>query len=209
MSKEKGLFVVIEGSNGSGKTTLINGLGERGYTTLSSPNGTDLAKFLRPACRGVEPWEGIDKKIQFLLFSAARLDEYIRCVEATNDVVIADRWWTSTYVYQCVLQGISSQFMENTIHDNEKLDLVILLDGEDDVLLDRMNSERSKNPDHGKCTWTQSEDTLRSLMKIYREDLPVYLESKGIECMVIDTTNRNQEEVLEVAYSKIEEMNNG
>jgi thymidylate kinase len=209
MSKDKGLFVVVEGSNGAGKTTLINGLYRQGYTTLSSPNGTDLAKFLRPACRGVEPWAGIDKKIQFLLFSAARLDEYIRCVEATDDIVIADRWWTSTYVYQCVLQGISTQFMENTIHDNEQLDLVILLDGEDDVLLARMNSEREGNPDHKKCTWTQNEDTLRKLMSIYRKDLPIYLQSKGIECMVIDTTNRTQDEVLEVAYSKIEEMHNG
>jgi dTMP kinase len=209
MSERSGLFVVVEGSNGAGKTTLINRLKAKGYSTLSSPNGTDLAKLLRPACRGVEPWEGIDKKIQFLLFSAARLDEYIKCVSETSDVVVADRWWTSTYVYQCILQGISIDFMEHTIHDNEKIDLVILLDGKDESLLERMRSERESNPSHGKCTWTQSEDTLRQLMKIYREDLPAYLGMKGIECLVIDTTNKNEDEVEAEAYNTIEALKNG
>jgi dTMP kinase len=202
------MFVIVEGSNGAGKTTLIKNLKEKGYETLSSPNGTDLAKLLRPACRGVEPWEGIHKKVQFLLFSAARLDEYIKCVQGKEHVVVADRWWTSTFVYQCILQGISVDFMENTIHDDEQIDLVILLDGENEVLLDRMNSERAKNPGHGKCTWTKDEETLTNLMKIYREDLPSYLRLKGIECVVIDTTNKTIEEVTEEAFKLVEERKN-
>lgn len=202
------MFVIVEGSNGAGKTTLINNLKEKGYETLSSPNGTELAKMLRPACRGMQPWEDIDKKIQFLLFSAARLDEYIRCVHGRSEVVVADRWWTSTYVYQCVLQGISSNFMEHTIHDEEKVDLVILLDGDNDVLLSRMYSDRENNPTHGLCTWTKNEETLKSLMDIYRNELPNYLKSKGIECLVINTTGRTTEEVAEEAYNRIEEKRN-
>lgn len=200
------MFVIVEGSNGAGKTTLIENLKKKGYDTLSSPNGTELAKFLRPACRGVEPWEGIHKKVQFLLFSAARFDEYIQCVEGRDDVVVADRWWTSTYVYQCVLQGISVKFMEYTIHDEEKIDLVIILDGEDDVLLDRMNAERKKNPKHGKCTWTKDEEILRKLMKIYRENLPEYLKLKGIKFVIIDTTKITSDEVSELAYKIVEKL---
>jgi len=202
------MFVIVEGSNGAGKTTLINNLRDKGYETLSSPNGTDLAKMLRPACRGVKPWEDIDKKIQFLLFSAARLDEYIKCVEGQEKVVIADRWWTSTYVYQCVLQGISVDFMEHTIHDGEQIDLVILLDGDDDVLLSRMRAERAKNPKHGKCTWTKDEEILKRLMKIYREDLPAYLKLKNIPCVVINTNDKTTEEVTEIAYQTVEELKN-
>jgi thymidylate kinase len=203
------MFVIVEGSNGAGKTTLIKNLEKKGYETLSSPNGTDLAKLLRPACRGVEPWEGIHKKVQFLLFSAARLDEYVKCVQGKDHVVVADRWWTSTYVYQCILQGISVDFMEHTVHDDEDIDLVILLDGEDEVLLDRMNAERANNPKHGKCTWTKDEEILKTLMKIYREDLPAYLKLKGIECEILDTTNRTAEEVSEEAYRIVEEKRNG
>jgi len=203
------MFVVVEGPNGAGKTTLIKNLKAKGYETLSSPNGTDLAKLLRPACRGVEPWEGIHKKVQFLLFSAARLDEYIECVANKDEVVVADRWWTSTYVYQCMLQGISVEFMEHTIHDDEVIDLVILLDGEDNILLERVEGERAKNPDHGKCTWTKKQETVRRLMKIYREDLPAYLELRDTECVVIDTTDKTADEVAETAYQLIEERKNG
>ena len=200
------MFVVVEGSNGAGKTTLINKLREeKGYKTLSSPNGTDLAKMLRPACRGIQPWADIDKKIQFLLFSAARLDEYIRLVESNESVVVADRWWTSTYVYQCILQGISVDFMEHTIHEDEKIDLVIILDGKDEVLLDRMQKERDANPGHGKCRWTQEEETQRTLMRLYRDQLPRYLSGRGIRQVIIDTSDKTEEEVLEEACRIIEE----
>lgn len=202
------MFVIVEGPNGAGKTTLIENLSRLGYETLSSPNGTDLARLLRPACRGTEPWEGINKKVQFLLFSAARLDEYIYRVENKDHVVVADRWWTSTYVYQCILQGISAQFMEYTIHDNEKIDLVILLDGEDDVLIKRLYGEREENPDHGKCTWTKDEETIKRLMSIYREELPVYLKSKGIKCVTIDTTDKTEGEVTKITHSIIERLEN-
>lgn len=199
------MFVVVEGPNGAGKTSLIKSLGEKdGYETLSSPNGTPLAKMLRPACRGTEPWTDIDKKVQFMLFSAARLDEYIRCVKGKNEVIVADRWWTSTYVYQCILQGLSVDFMQHTIHPEEKVDLVILLDGNDDVLIGRVTSEREVNPEHGKCRWTQEEETMKELMRIYREDLPKYLESRGIKVVTIDTTKLTQEEVLELAMKEIE-----
>ena len=189
------MFIVIDGPNGAGKTTLINKLSEKGYTTLSSPNGTPLAKMLRPACRGAEPWEDIDKQIQFLLFSAARLDEYIRCVKDKEEVVIADRWWTSTYVYQCILQGISVDFMEYTKSPDEVIDLVIILTGDPEELAQRVISEREKNPSHGQCTWTKEKDTMKKLGEIYINELPRYLNSRGIMNKIVNTSGKTQEEV--------------
>jgi len=191
------MFTIIEGPNGSGKTSLIKSLSGKGYNTLSSPNGTSLAQMLRPACRGTEPWTDIDKKVQFMLFSAARLDEYIRLVHNTDKIVFADRWWTSTYVYQVVLQGLPVEFLEHTIHPEEKVDLVILLDGEDEVLINRVFAERALNPEHGKCRWTQDTEMMKQLIRIYREDLPRYLASKGIKTCRIDTTNLNMDMVSE------------
>lgn len=188
-------FIICEGPNGSGKTTLTKNLEKKGFKTLSSPNGTPLAKMLRPACRGTDPWTDIDKRVQFMLFSAARLDEYIYCVKDKDLTIVADRWWTSTYVYQCMLQGLSVKFLEHTIHPDEKVDLVLILDGDDDVLIKRVTDERDKNPEHGKCRWTQERETMVELIRLYREELPDYLEAKGISVEVIDTTDISKEEV--------------
>lgn len=198
------MFVVVEGPNGSGKTSLINTLAEQGYQTLSSPNGTPLAKMLRPACRGTDPWFDIDKRAQFLLFSAARMDEYIRCVHNNDSIVVADRWWTSTYIYQCLLQGLSVDFLEHTIHPDEKIDLVVLLDGDDDILINRVLSERESNPDHGKCKWTQDAETMKQLIGLYRNELAKYLKSKNISVLSIDTTNKSCDEVLEIVKKEID-----
>jgi len=202
------MFVVIEGPNGAGKTSLIKKLESKGCKTLSSPNGTPLAKMLCSACRGTEPWEDIDKTIQFMLFSAARFDEYIRVVHRKDGIVVADRWWTSTYVYQCILQGLSINFLEYTVHPEEKLDLVIILDGDDDVLLERVNAERSKNESHGRCTWTRDDNIQKKLMSIYRNELVEYLKMKNIDVEVVDTTILDQDQVFEKVSALIEERKN-
>ena len=202
-------FVVIEGPNGSGKTSLIKALGDSGYKTLSSPNGTPLAKMLRPACRGTEPWVDIDPTIQFMLFSAARFDEYLRLVHGSSDVVIADRWWTSTYVYQCCFQGIPVPFMQYTIHPNEKIDKVIILDGEDDVLIARVEGERAQNEQHGKCSWTKNYDTTKKIANLYRHELPAYLAGRNIPTEIIDTTNRTPGNVFDLVKCHIREIQNG
>lgn len=191
-------FVVIEGPNGAGKTTIIKNLAKEGIKTLSSPNGTPLAKMLRPACRGTEPWVDINNQIQFLLFSAARLDEYLRLVKDCKELRVADRWHTSTYIYQCCLEGFNTEFLEYTIAPNEKIDLCILLDGDDDVLIKRVQDERAKNPNHGVCTWTQDVETMKKLISLYRLELPKYLQRRNIPYTVINTTNKTENEVFEI-----------
>ena len=202
-------FVVIEGPNGSGKTSLIKSLAYEGYKTLSSPNGTPLAQMLRPACRGTEPWADIDPNIQFMLFSAARLDEYIRLVHGSKNMVIADRWWTSTYVYQCCYQGIPVRFMQYTIHPQEQIDKVIILDGNDDVLIARVEGERTKNAQHGKCSWTKNYDVTKKIANMYRHELPAYLAGRDISSEIIDTTSITPANVLDLVRCRIKEIENG
>lgn len=189
------MFVVLDGPNGAGKTTIVNNLKARGIDTLSSPNGTPLAQFLRPVCRGTEPWVGIDKTIQFLTFSAARLDEYINRVHGKKKLIVADRWWTSTYVYQCVLGGIDEKFLEYTIHPQEKIDLVIIMTGDSEDLINRVIKEREKNPAHGICTWTKEKETMIRINEIYKNELPKYLKCRGINYRCINTSGRTIEQV--------------
>lgn len=189
------MFVILDGPNGVGKTSIVKNLSEDGYDTLSSPNGTPLASFLRPVCRGTDQWQDVDKTVQFLCFSAARFDEYLRRVHNKKHTIVADRWWTSTYVYQVILQGLPVKFLEYTVHPQEKIDLVILLGGDSEVLIDRVIKEREKNPKHGLCTWTKEKNTMRRLNEIYDEDLPKYLSTKNIRWRKINTTNLSIEEV--------------
>jgi len=182
-------FVVIEGPNGAGKTTLIKRLSEQGYRTLSSPNGTPLAKMIRPACRGADQWNDLDEMVKFLLFSAARYDEFKRLVENKKDIIICDRWHFSTWVYQCQLGNIPVSLYEATIPKEEKIDKVIILGGDPEVLINRVIAEREKNQSHGICSWTKEKETMIRINQIYDTDLPNYLKYRKIPCIKIDTTN--------------------
>jgi thymidylate kinase len=188
-------FVVLDGPNGAGKTTIVNNFKSKGIDTLSSPNGTPLAQFLRPVCRGTEPWGGVDKTIQFLCFSAARFDEYLNRVHNKKELIVADRWWTSTYVYQVILQKLDVEFLEYTIHPEEKINLVVIMTGDSDVLIDRVIKEREKNPSHGVCTWTKEKETMKEINRIYIEKLPVYLRRRHIKYEVVDTTGQTIDQV--------------
>lgn len=191
------MFIVIEGPNGAGKTSLIKNISKNPlFQTLSSPNGTPLAKMLRPACRGAGEWSDLSPKVKFLLFSAARMDEYLRIVAAKpNENIVADRWWTSTFVYQVVFEGLPLEHLENTIHPEEKIDLVVRLDASDETLAKRVFDERSQNPSHGLCSWTKQDETMRKIASIYRNELPFYLNARGIKEFRIDTTSLNEDEV--------------
>lgn len=199
------MFIAVEGPNGVGKTTLIKNLSKKGCKTLSSPNGTPLAKMLRPACRGVDEWSDLDPKIKFLLFSAARYDEYLRLVHNSQDIIISDRWWTSTYVYQCLLEGIDVSFMEKTIHEEEQIDMVVCLEADEDALVSRMKKERELNSSHGLCSWTKDLKKFREIIKLY-DKLPIYLFNKGINFVRVDTTDLNEEEVLDEVWKEIQKI---
>ena len=111
-------FIVIDGPNGAGKTSVLKLLANYGYNTFSSPHGTPLSSMLRDVCRGVGQWKELNSDVQLLLFAASRTDEYIRLVEPViqkRETIIADRWWTSTYVYQVCHGGSSEELFENTI----------------------------------------------------------------------------------------------
>lgn len=201
-------FIIVEGPNGSGKSTLIKNLNVKyDYKTLFSPGATELSSYLRSVCRGTDQWVNVSKMVQFLCFSAARYDEYEKIVAplAEEEVVIADRWWTSTVVYQCWLQNIDIGFLEHTIHPNEKVDLVVCLGGDPNIFIKRVEEERQKNSAHKKCTWTQDIETQLKIADLYSK-LPSYLVAKSIPVLEIDATKYTQDEVCEIVNNRITQL---
>lgn len=117
---ERGKFIVLEGVDNSGKTTQSNLLREylesRGRKVIQTrePGGTDLGEELRPII--LKDREKIlDPVTQTLLFYAAR-QQFIHEVVLPNIEqgidVITDRFEASTYVYQGIVQGVDSDFLD-------------------------------------------------------------------------------------------------
>ena len=201
------MFIIFEGANGVGKTTLKNRFTDMpGFKTIFSPGSTPLAATLRPVCRGTGEWRGCDSHLQLLAFSTARTDEWLKHVKDCNDIVISDRWWTSTYVYQCMLEGFSPEFLEYTIHRDEVVDRVYIFHADPELLISRLKQERKENKDHEICTWTQKEETTIKVNEYYRYNLPQFLQHRNISYRLIDVTYLSKDDVFKQVYKDIMQL---
>jgi dTMP kinase len=109
----RGRLIVFEGPEGAGKTTQLRLLGEwlaaqgRAYTGVREPGGTALGNEIRRIL--LEPGRSIDARTEALLFMASRaqlISEVIQPALAQGELVLADRFFLSTYAYQVVGRGL-------------------------------------------------------------------------------------------------------
>lgn len=129
----KGFFILLEGPDGTGKTTLGNNLTEylRGagvpVSSYKDPGSTDLGVRLRSMLKGEDDGQKITLKASItkpLLFTAVRaeLTQKIREDLAAGMVVICDRYFLSTLVYQCAHGKLSephTELIRTLAHDVE------------------------------------------------------------------------------------------
>ena len=203
------MHICLEGCNGSGKTSLLKKLSEYGYKTLSSPNGTDLAKYIRDAARGTDRWKDLSHIVKFHLFSAARCDEFNKLIKSySNETIICDRWHFSSWVYQCQFGDVPLELYEASIQPEEHIDAVFILTAKPETLINRVNKERQLNLNHSLCTWTRQQETLLKIHDIYENKLPPYLESRGIKNQLIDTEYRTPDQIFEYVMNQINELKN-
>ena len=101
------MFISFEGIDGSGKSTqarlLAETLRQRDLEVVEvrEPGGTPLGEEVRSLL--LDPSQDIDPKAELLLFSAARaqlVTAFIKPALAEGAIVIADRFFDSTTVYQ-------------------------------------------------------------------------------------------------------------
>ena len=109
-------FITFEGGEGCGKTTLINNLkkyfDENGidYVATREPGGVKLCEEIRNIVKYSE--QKISSRAELLLFSASRaelVEELILPALKNGKIVICDRFFDSTRVYQGYAVGIDDK----------------------------------------------------------------------------------------------------
>ena len=146
-----GIFISFEGGEGSGKTTQIKLLANwiqsvwRGKVTQTrEPGGTHGAELIRQllVTGDKERWDSVTEA---LLMTASRRDNLMRIIKPAlddGDVVITDRFFDSTSVYQGLVGGVAPEIITalNTLClDHISPDITILLDIDPELGLKRSN----------------------------------------------------------------------
>ena len=116
MTPPRGKLIVFEGAEGVGKTTQIVRLDEtlaaRGirHTMVREPGGTRVGDSIRRLL--LDPGPEMGARTEALLFMASRAELVDRVVEpalADGVIVVADRFFLSTYAYQIAGRGLDEQ----------------------------------------------------------------------------------------------------
>ncbi len=115
--KKKGLFITFEGLDGSGKTTqmeiLSDYLKNRGFDVVTTiePGGTKIGQKIRKILLDKEN-NDISPLAETLLFLASRAElvsEVIVPALREGKIVLCDRFFDSTVVYQGIARGLGEK----------------------------------------------------------------------------------------------------
>ena len=135
---EHGRFIVLEGPDGAGKSVQARLLAERlqarglSVTYSREPGGTDLGEQVRRLVNDPGPTPR-GPKADVLLYSAARaqhVDEVIRPALERGDIVVLDRYATSTMAYQGYGRGMDLDLLgriQDWVTGGLRPDIVVLL----------------------------------------------------------------------------------
>jgi len=114
MTARSGKLIVLEGAEGVGKTTQIRRLTETlgGWSiphgTVREPGGTPVGDEIRKLL--LDPGPELSPRTEALLFMASRAELVDRLIKPALDrglIVIADRFFLSTYAYQIAGRGLA------------------------------------------------------------------------------------------------------
>ena len=132
-----GIFITFEGTEGCGKSTHIKKLAtclkEEGHTvrTLREPGGTESGEEIRELLKHGP--DNLAPQAELLLMNASRAQlvrEIIRPALAAGEVVLCDRFFDSTTVYQGTGRGLDAVHVQSVIDfaaGETRPDLTLLL----------------------------------------------------------------------------------
>ncbi|AZG68921.1 dTMP kinase [Mycoplasma struthionis] len=155
LDKKTGKFIVIEGMDGSGKSTIISMLKDefvrlkRDDVIFTREPGSAFSKEAEKIRQFILDNENsFSNMVDALLFATSRrlnLEKGIWPALKENKIVISDRYWTSSYVYQGVLgtMGLEKVKILNEIAtDNTKPDFIIFFDLDPKTSVQRITQNR-------------------------------------------------------------------
>jgi len=207
-------YVVIEGLDGAGKTCLAHALVERAasvgamasyMTEPSKRPGSIGAEIRRRIAEGptLEPWEAIGL---FVADRRAQLASELRPALDSGAVVIQDRNWLSTAVYQGFWQDPSCSertvmTAEQIAHEHVKFmpppDVLFLLDVPGLVAKERTSSRAKKLEQYEQASINELDRRRWRYSAIVRQHAGPQWWGRAV---VLDAT-RPKEDVLEQAWA--------
>ena len=131
------IFITFEGTEGCGKSTHIKKLAtyleDEGHTvrTLREPGGTESGEEIRELLKHGP--DNLTPEAELLLMNASRAQlvrEIIRPALAAGEVLLCDRFYDSTTVYQGAGRGLDSVHVQTVIDfavGDTRPDLTLLL----------------------------------------------------------------------------------
>jgi dTMP kinase len=133
------MFITLEGIEGSGKTTqvrhIVEFLQSKGHACVATrePGGTRIGKQIRALLLDPESSD-IDPMTELLLYTADRaqhVKQFVLPLLSAGKVVLCDRYYDATVVYQGYARGLDIGLIRNLhklILKDLKPDITILLD---------------------------------------------------------------------------------
>ncbi|MDP7011340.1 MAG: dTMP kinase [Verrucomicrobiota bacterium] len=156
-----GIFITFEGTEGCGKSTHIRRLAtcleDEGHTvrTLREPGGTKSGEEVRELLKHGP--DNLTPETELLLMNASRAQlvrEIIRPALAAGEVVLCDRFYDSTTVYQAAGRGLNADrvravidFAVGETHPDLTLLLQIPLEISEKRRAKRYDSDRFESED--------------------------------------------------------------
>lgn len=155
-----GRFIVFEGPDGSGKSTQFRRLAALGETTgvpvcaVREPGGTEAGERIRAVLLD-QSLERMSLRCEMLLYMASRaqlVEERIGPALAARQVVLADRFVSSTYAYQGAAGGLAGDEIRAVAEvavGRTRPDLIVVFDV-DEITAARRTKGVEKGAKRGK-----------------------------------------------------------
>jgi dTMP kinase len=205
-----GLFATFEGGEACGKSTqvrrLVRRLERQGRTVLAvhEPGFTEIGSAIRQILLHAKSGDSMRNETELLLFAASRaqlVGESIRPAIEKGSIVLSDRFYDSTTVYQGIGRGLNLPFIQalnEFVAADCKPDRTFLLDI--DVALSRARQLRRVRP-------VGQQDRLERLPDEFFEEVRRgYLQIARAEpdrIKIIDAS-RSEDQVEEAIWNEID-----
>lgn len=166
-------FIALDGPDGCGKSTqarrLVEALRAQGHSVLHlrEPGSTPFGERLREAL--LDPSVGdlapLTEALAFFAARRAMLDEEVAPARARGEIVVAERSFLSTVVYQgaaCGQDGVADdvlRWITAAVHERCRHDLLVVLDVDPEIAARRA---ADRNPDRIEARGVEFQRLVRA-----------------------------------------------